>query len=128
MLNSLLTAVSAGMLLLSGLASGESLDRRALMDLEPTTNSTISSRGSFPSKEMEEQFAAYLKWTKERGLSRLAVYESDPARLLEAAAEGSSATGRFPTREMEEQFLAYVEWIDEQGHGAFYAFQVTDFD
>ena len=66
MLNPLLTAVSAGMILVSGLASGESLDRRALMDLEPTTNSTISLRGSFPSKEMEERYGDLLAQARKK--------------------------------------------------------------
>jgi hypothetical protein len=91
------------------------------LDLEPAINGQVSANGLFPSQSMEDEFTAYLKWTKEQGLSRLIAFEP----LFDS---GSSAAGDLPTEEMSEQLVAYINWVEEEGISPFYAFMVTDFD
>lgn len=107
-------------LLASSIYAGESNDPGA--SLEPSINGSVSATGLFPTQEMEEEFAAYLRWTKDEGLSRLAAFEY----MIDD--KGNSASGRFPTQGMEEQFLAYIRWVDDRKISPFYAFRVSDFD
>ncbi len=81
----------------------------------------------FPTEAMAEQFEAYLAWTKEQGLSRLAAFE----RLSQEQIHYSpnlSVEMPLPTSEMAEQFAAYLRWTREQKLSRFYAFAQTDFD
>jgi hypothetical protein len=57
---------------------------------------------------MEDAFAAYLEWTKSKGLSRLAAFEITEETLARASAGEGSLSGRFPTQAMEDQFKAYL--------------------
>ncbi len=88
---------------------------------------TAPAAGPFPTQEMADQFDAYLSWTKENGLSRLAVFESpDPSRMHHTA--NLSDAFVLPTPEMSEQFAEYLRWTREQGLSEFYAFKVTEYD
>ena len=128
MLYPIMIVVSAGAMLLAGGAQGERTEVSARLDLEPAINGAVSAQGLFPSQAMEEQFDAYLRWTKGEGLSRLAAYETCPPGLAAALTDVASANGRFPTQAMADQFRAYREWVAQSDRGDFYAFRVTDFD
>jgi hypothetical protein len=93
----------------------------ASLDLEPAINGAVSATGLFPSQAMEDQFATYLRWTKERGISRLVAFEA----LIDA---GTAAEVNLSNGHMEEQFEAYLHWVNEQGLSPFYAFMVSNFD
>lgn len=90
--------------------------------LEPCINGSVSANGLFPTQAIEEEFTAYLRWTKDEGLSRLVAFEY----MLDL--EGESPSGRFPTQAMEEQFLAYIQWVNDRRISPFYAFGISDFD
>lgn len=82
--------------------------------LEPTES-------PFPTQAMATEFAAYLRWTKAEGLSRLAAFK--------ALADPAYAGGvELPTEQMAEQFRAYLDWTERQGLSRFHAFNVTNFD
>jgi hypothetical protein len=49
---------------------------RVAAGLEPAVNGAVSASGSFSNREMEDAFAAYLEWTKAKGLSRLTAFET----------------------------------------------------
>jgi hypothetical protein len=120
MFKSILVTGIAGLFLLSGPAQPAQPTDGASLDLEPAINGAVSANGLFPSQVMEEAFAAYLRWTKDRGISRLIVFEP---RIDATAVEAS-----LPNERMATQFEAYMRWVDEQGLSPFYAFKVTDFD
>ena len=101
---------------------------RIAVDLEPALNGAVSASGLFPSQQMEDAFEIYLDWTKSKGLSRLAAFETTEETLARASAGEGSLSGRFPTQAMEDQFKAYLAWVDETDAGLFYAFRVTNFD
>ena len=88
------------------------------LSLEPCINGSVSRSGLFPSQAMEDEFAAYLAWTKAQGLNRLSAFES-------VIDEGASSGYRFPTPSMEEQFSAYMRWVEAEGLSPFYAFIAT---
>ena len=91
---------------------------RVILTLDPGFNGAVSQSGLFPTQAMEEQFAAYLRWTKERGIDRLAAFES--------VIDGGASSGfRFPTQSMDEQFSAYIRWVDDEGLSPFYSFIVA---
>ena len=117
MFKSILVTGIAGLLLLSDPVQPA---QPTSLDLEPAIDGAVSANGLFPTQAMEEAFAAYLRWTKDRGISRLAVFEP----LIDAAAVEAS----LPNERMATQFDAYMRWVDEQGLSPFYAFMVTDFD
>jgi hypothetical protein len=71
----------------------------AVPSLDPCVNARVSMSGLFPSQEMEDQFAAYLQWTKDQGLPRFAAFES----IIDA---GSEPGLQFPTPAMAQQFSA----------------------
>jgi hypothetical protein len=122
MLKSILATGIAGILLMSAPAkSAEETVGGASPDLEPAINGGVSASGLFPSQEMEEEFAAYLRWAKERGISRLAAFEY----LIDggAAHEVSLQNSR-----MESEFESYMRWVEVQDLSPFYAFMVNDFD
>lgn len=51
-------------------------------DLEPAINGEVSASGLFPTQAMEDQFNAYVRWTRENGLPldyALAVTGADAA-------------------------------------------------
>ncbi len=121
MIKSVLATGIAGLLLLSGPGKSTVAFGETVPDLELAINGTVSANGLFPSQAMEEEFAAYLRWTKMQGLSRLVAFES-------MIGGGSSAEIPLPDRRMEEQFGAYMRWVDEQGLSPFSAFMATDFD
>jgi hypothetical protein len=112
-------ATAAALLLLSGPVKPN--DGGSCLDLEPAINGEVSASGLFPSQAMEEQFAAYLRWTKDRGISRLAAFES-------RYGEGPEREVPFPSRQMTTQFDAYMRWVDQRGISPFYAFTVMNFD
>ena len=115
--------VSAGiaLLMMSGTTVSSEPSDAVLLDLEPTVNGAVSANGLFPSQTMEEEFAVYLRWAKEKGLSRLVAFES----LIQ---HDATASGRLPTQRMKDQFSAYMRWVDDQGLSPFYAFTATSFD
>jgi len=121
MIKSILATGIAGLLLLS--SPGESAEPLGETgpDLEPAINGAVSSNGLFPSQDMEDEFAAYLGWTKDRGISRLVAFES----MIGGATSAGSA---LPSQGMEEQFAAYLRWVDDRCLSPFYAFMATDFD
>jgi hypothetical protein len=110
----------AGLLLSAPVKSSEPVGGTSL-DLEPAINGAISATGLFPSQAMEDAFAAYLRWTREQGLSRLVAFES----MLDA---GTVHGMTLPTPHMTAQFEAYMSWVDAQDLSPFYAFAVSDFD
>jgi hypothetical protein len=121
-------AIAALSLLAGSANSVEYAADEAQIDLEPAINGSVSASGLFPTQALEDEFTAYLRWTKEEGLSRLVAFETD-ATPVEPAADGAvSASGRFPTQSMEDQFVAYNDWVSDTGISPFYAFSVTDFD
>jgi hypothetical protein len=76
---------------------------------------------------MAEQFRAYLTWTKQQGLSRLAVFETlDPRQSHRSP--NLSVQQTLPTPEMQAQFEAYLSWTRREGLSPFYAFSMVDFD
>lgn len=121
MFKSTLVAGLAGLLLLSGPVDSAQPRGEASLDLEPAINGAVSANGLFPQQAMEEEFAQYLRWTKEQGVSRLVAFEP-------LIAVGDVASSRFPSQRMEDQFVAYMRWVDDQELSPFYAFTVTDFD
>jgi len=90
----------------------------AVPSLEPCVNAGVSRSGLFPTQEMEDQFAAYLQWTKDQGLPRLAAFES----IIDGGAESGY---QFPTPSMAQQFSAYMRWVASEGLSPFYAFMAT---
>lgn len=90
----------------------------AVPSLDPCVNAGVSRSGLFPSQEMEDQFAAYLQWTKDHGLPRLAAFES----IIDGRAEPDH---QFPTPAMAQQFSAYMRWVASEGLSPFYAFMAT---
>lgn len=121
MFKSTLVAGLAGLLLLSGPVDSAEAFGEANLDLEPAINGAVSANGLFPQQAMEAEFAQYLRWTKEQGISRLAAFEAVIAG--EVSLEGS-----LPNQRMAEQFDAYLAWTDDKGLSPFYAFKVTDYD
>ncbi|MEA3278696.1 MAG: hypothetical protein U9Q81_26035 [Pseudomonadota bacterium] len=128
MLKSTLIAGGLVLLMLNTAQGAVELGQSANLDLEPAINGDVSATGLFPAQAMEDAFGAYLKWTKHRGISRLAAFESRADELEPAINGGVSATGLFPTQMMEEQFGAYLDWTEEREVRRFDAFRVTDFD
>lgn len=121
MFKAILVAGIAGLHLMSApVASAEPVGGTSL-ELEPALNGAVSETGLFPSQAMEQEFAAYLRWTKDQGISRLVAFES----MIDA---GSASGVRLPNVRMEEQFEAYLRWVDEQDLSPFYAFMASDFD
>ncbi len=112
----LITGAIALTLLVTGPRAAEATVSRA-NDLEPAINAQVSASGSFPTQEMEDQFNAYLAWTKEQGLSRLAAYEPR-----------TGAEDVLPNEAMRDAFEGYLRWAVETGRGRFYAFTVKNFD
>jgi len=90
----------------------------AVPSLEPCVNAEVSRSGVFPTQEMEDQFAAYLQWTKDQGLPRLAAFES----IIDGGAESGY---QLPTPAMAQQFSAYMRWVTSEGLSPFYAFMAT---
>jgi hypothetical protein len=124
------TLVAGGFSLLMASASDVAADQAALAEadgsLSPVAELAVVDQ-SLPTAEMAEQFDAYLAWTKEQGLSRLAAFETlNPAQIH--LSPNLSAQFPLPTAEMAEQFNAYLQWTREQNLSRFYAFQITDFD
>lgn len=81
----------------------------------------------FPTRAMAEQFSAYLAWTKDRGLSRLAVFTPLPADRTHASPNLSSERA-LPTPAMTEQLDAYLRWTKATGRSPFFAFAAVDYD
>ncbi len=79
-----------------------------------------ASAGGLPDavQEMEDQFAAYLQWTKDQGLPRLVAFES----IIDGGAESGH---QLPTPAMAQQFSAYMRWVASEGLSPFYAFMAT---
>jgi hypothetical protein len=121
MLRAALVAGIAGLLLMSAPLKSANPVAGTSLDLEPAINGAVSATGLFPSQAMEEEFAAYLRWTKDEGISRLVAFES----MIGA---GSTAEVRLSSERMEGEFEAYLRWVDEQDLSPFYAFMVSDFD
>jgi hypothetical protein len=86
-------------------------------DLEPAINGQVSHRGIFPSQEMEDQFSAYLAWTKAQGLSRLVAYEPRPG-----------VEDVLPNEGMRQAFEDYLQWAVRTDRGLYYAFTTRNFD
>lgn len=123
------TLIAGGLALaLMNTSPGTAESNPAVLDLEPAINGAVSASGLFPAQHIEDAFSAYLDWTKEQGISRLAAFESRPGHLEGGLDEAGSRSGRFPSQAMEDSFVAYVQWIDRAGLSPFYAFKVTDFD
>jgi hypothetical protein len=128
MLKSTLIAGGLALLMFNTTPRAAELDQAGAMDLEPAINGGVSAQGLFPEQGMEEAFEAYLAWTKEQGLSRLAAFEA-VERDLNAADQGmGSMSGRFPNQGMEERFKDYLAWASEGDSRLFYAFRAVDFD
>jgi hypothetical protein len=124
------TLVAGGFSLLMTSASNVAAEQVALAEADqPTVSVTehVVSEQVFPSDEMAEQFAAYLAWTKEQGLSRLVAFETLRPEQIHLS-PNLSAQRPLPTPEMAEQFHAYLKWTREKNLGRFYAFQANDFD
>lgn len=121
MFRAVIVAVVAGLLLMSAPVNSAEPVGGTSLDLEPAINGAVSATGLFPSQAMEEEFAAYLRWTKDEGISRLVAFES----LIGA---GSTAEVRLSSERMEGQFEAYLRWVEEQDLSPFYAFTASDFD
>jgi hypothetical protein len=94
-------------------------------DLSPGPR--LRDADAFPSAEMAEQFRAYLTWTKQQGLSRLAVFETLDPRQSHLS-PNLSVQQALPTPEMQAQFEAYLSWTRREGLSPFYAFSMADFD
>jgi len=95
---------------------------RSAHDLEPCINGEVSAGGRFPNQAMEDAFHAYLRWTKDEGLSPLVAFES--------VIGGGAADDRraLPTPDMAKQFEAYLRWVDEAGLSPFHAFAASSRD
>ncbi|KAA6184845.1 hypothetical protein F2Q65_11070 [Thiohalocapsa marina] len=130
------TLIAGGFSLLMTTASDAAVNQAA--SLNTATESTRQQQTTevaridpqthaFPTDAMAEQFAEYLAWTKQNGLSRLAAFESLQRGEVHESPH-LSAEVSLPTAEMTEQFHAYLQWVRKQGLGDFYAFQVTEFD
>ena len=117
MLKSTLTAGFLAALLLNAGPAPADTNPNFHKDLEPALNGQVSATGLFPSQAMEDAFQAYLRWTKESGLSRLAAFESrqDETQIL-------------PTKDMVDQFRSYLAWTEATEARRFHAFMVTNFD
>jgi hypothetical protein len=63
----LITGAVALTLFVSGPRAAEATVSAA-NNLEPAINGQVSASGLFPTPEIEEQFSAYLVWTKAQGL------------------------------------------------------------
>jgi hypothetical protein len=114
------------------LASAGDVTAHQVAEVQPPPAAVVASSpqiplDAFPTKEMAEQFAAYLAWTKAQGLSRLAAFESLPAEQVHFS-PNLSAQRSLPTPEMAEQFNAYLSWTRSEGLSRFHAFQVSDFN
>jgi hypothetical protein len=107
--------------LLTGAARSSELPIKTNLGLEPTLNGGVSANGLFPTQAMQEEFSAYLDWTKDQGLSRLVAFES-------VIAGEDVAGARLRSQRMEDQFVAYMIWVQEYELSPFYAFAVTNFD
>jgi predicted YcjX-like family ATPase len=124
------TLVAGGFSFLMAVASDVAAEQIALAEADQAVPSVTQPAGvdrALPSVEMAEQFDAYLAWTKEQGLSRLAAFETlSPEQIHRSP----NLSGQFPlpTAVMTEQFNAYLQWTREQNLGRFYAFQTRDFD
>ena len=121
MLRAVLVAGIAGLLLMSAPVKSDEPGGGPSLDLESAINGAVSATGLFPTQDMEDAFTDYLRWTKERGISRLIAFES----MIDA---GSAAEVRLSNERMDEQFAAYLRWVDEQDLSPFYAFMVSDSD
>jgi len=86
-------------------------------ELEPAINGQVSASGLFPSQEIEDQFNAYLAWTKAQGLSRLVAYEPR-----------TGAEEVLPNQAMRQAFEDYLKWAVESDRGIYYAFTTRNFD
>jgi hypothetical protein len=86
-------------------------------ELEPAVNGQVSASGLFPTQEIEDQFNAYLTWTKAQGLSRLVAYEPR-----------TGAEDVLPNAGMRQAFEDYLKWAVEGERGRFYAFTTRNFD
>lgn len=113
--STLITGLIAGLLVTAGPSSAEPL-RAFHPDLEPALNGQVSATGLFPTQAMEDEFHAYLDWTKSQGLSRLVAFEPD------------RSAEELPTLAMAEQFRSYLQWTESTEARPFHAFQVTNFD
>ena len=114
--STLIAGLTTALLITAGPSAAEPA-RAFHPDLEPSLNGQVSASGLFPTQAMEDEFTAYLQWTKARGMSRLAAFEP-----------GRTQAEVFPTAAMAEQFLSYVEWTETTDAQSFHAFQVTNFD
>ena len=120
MFNPLLVTGLATFLMMSAPADADQPAGAASLDLEPTINGAVSASGLFPSQRIEDQFTTYLRWTKERGISRLAAFE--------ALIDGDDIGASLPDEQMAGEFQAYLRWVAADDLSPFYAFMVTDFD
>jgi hypothetical protein len=120
MFNPLLVTGLATVLMMSGPAHSDQAVGAASLGLEPAINGAVSASGLFPTQGMEDELTTYLRWTKERGISRLAAFES----LIDGDAAGAS----LPDEQMSAEFQAYLRWVEAEDLSPFYAFMVTDFD
>jgi hypothetical protein len=116
-----MVAVVAGLLPMSAPVNSAEPVGGTSLDLEPAINGAVSATGLFPSQAMEEEFAAYLRWTRDRGISPLFAFES-------LIGPGNAAERRLSSERMEGQFEAYLRWVEEQDLSPFYAFTVSDSD
>jgi hypothetical protein len=114
--STLITGAVALTLLVSGPRAAEARVSTA-NDLEPAINGQVSASGLFPTQEIEEQFSAYLVWTKARGLSRLVAFEPR-----------QGAEDVLPNEDMRQAFEEYLQWAVETGRGPYYAFTTRNFD
>ncbi|HSQ07831.1 MAG TPA: hypothetical protein VLM84_09095 [Chromatiaceae bacterium] len=83
----------------------------------PVATNEVSASGAFPTQAMEDQFLAYLAWTKAQGLSRLVAFEPR-----------TGAADVLPNEAMRAAFEDYLVWTTRNETGNFYAFSVTNFD
>jgi hypothetical protein len=118
--SALLTGIAGLSLMSAPVESADSL-HGLNPDLEPAINGIVSANGLFPSQAMEEEFSSYLRWTKERGISRLAAFEP----IVEG---GDADDASLANQRMEDQFREYLTWVEKRGISPFYAFMVSDFD
>jgi len=128
MLKSISIAGALALLLLNASPHAAECDKHGALDLEPAINGSVSANGLFPEQGMEDAFRAYLAWTKDKGLSRLAAFEAVERDVADLGEGKGSYSGRFPNQEMEERFKDYLAWASEGESRLFYAFRAVDFD
>jgi hypothetical protein len=117
MLKSILTGAAVALTLLAAGPRAAETAAAATDQLHFAGNGQVSASGPFPNQEMEDQFAAYLAWTKVEGLSRLVAYEPR-----------TTADEILPNAAMRDAFEDYLKWAVATGRGRFYAFNTRNFD